>query len=707
MASAHLEAMTVAVGIDAAGTGAIGTRAIGTGTIGKGAIGTRAIGTRAIGTGAIGPEIAGEAHSALAQGRVAGWAQGNVDGMVAGPGGDASASSSPSSSGVGNFRANWQAVLASLDGGIDGHGKSETESSTMDAAPGKTPAKGSSAVEDATSYPLSSSFSGQRAATSLAASERNNDLPGGASRPVRAFSPRGTPAAKTTTAAGVEATDDATNQSPATAQSAGAADGAHTANGHKHTQSQAASTKMAAARVPAVAGGQSPAIAAPGIAPVRASWGGAASAGEPEAPMHTLLAELTLTTSSGLTEDLSGRTAFTEGRVRTNAGAAQTLDNRATGQAQTAVGAGSGARTAAEGALTAGLAQSQSGGHEGLREPNLAGPEGLPKGSPVEGPAPQASPVHAQGGASPQTPAPGPGQPQAFYGDQAQVQAHAEGQAGAGAAASAGVEAAIRKARGDAPASIPVAASAAALQKTVLGSGALNGLTPAERLAQSPAAPDSSQHGEHTVQAQPGGAGTAAPAWAEVLGGAHGTVSAPGGGHAATLGAVPADSGVRATFAALDAAAGPGTQSWVHTGPHQAEAGFEDPALGWVGVRADLGAGGVHAALLPGSVEAAQALSGHLAGLNAYLAEHHTPVAALSMAAPGSQGMDARAGQGMNPGSGQNSGQGGSPAPYSNPQPPAAAISRAVFQETSAPSGQPDGAAPLAIRAGVHISVVA
>ena len=225
---------------------------------------------------------------------------------------------------------------------------------------------------------------------------------------------------KTTTAAGVEATDDATNQSPATAQSAGAADGAHTANGHKHTQSQAASTKMAAARVPAVAGGQSPAIAAPGIAPVRASWGGAASAGEPEAPMHTLLAELTLTTSIGLTEDLSGRTSFTEGRVRTNAGAAQTLDNRATGQAQTAVGAGSGARTAAEGALTAGLAQSQSGGHEGLREPNLAGPEGLPKGSPVEGPAPQASPVHAQGGASPQTPAPGPGQPQAPVAKQAE-----------------------------------------------------------------------------------------------------------------------------------------------------------------------------------------------------------------------------------------------------------------------------------------------
>jgi hypothetical protein len=35
--------------------------------------------------------------------------------------------------------------------------------------------------------------------------------------------------------------------------------------------------------------------------------------------------------------------------------------------------------------------------------------------------------------------------------------------------------------------------------------------------------------------------------------------------------------------------------------------------------------------VVPGSADAAQALSGHLAGLNAYLAEHHTPVEPVTM----------------------------------------------------------------------------
>jgi flagellar hook-length control protein FliK len=95
--------------------------------------------------------------------------------------------------------------------------------------------------------------------------------------------------------------------------------------------------------------------------------------------------------------------------------------------------------------------------------------------------------------------------------------------------------------------------------------------------------------------------------------------------------------------------------SWIHAGSHTAEAGYQDPSLGWVGVRAEVSAGSIHASLVPGSADAAQVLSSHMAGLNNYLAEQHTPVATLTMAASstGSQ-PDPNTGQNMQ--QGQNSG---------------------------------------------------
>jgi hypothetical protein len=109
------------------------------------------------------------------------------------------------------------------------------------------------------------------------------------------------------------------------------------------------------------------------------------------------------------------------------------------------------------------------------------------------------------------------------------------------------------------------------------------------------------------------------------------------------------------TFAALDGDASTSNATWVHTGSRQAEAGFQDPSLGWVGVRADASGTGIHASLLPGSTEAGQALGSHLAGLNTYLDEHHTPVESLTVATPDSQ--SAGTGQGMYQGAGQQGGQ--------------------------------------------------
>jgi hypothetical protein len=106
-------------------------------------------------------------------------------------------------------------------------------------------------------------------------------------------------------------------------------------------------------------------------------------------------------------------------------------------------------------------------------------------------------------------------------------------------------------------------------------------------------------------------------------------------------------------FAALDSAGSTASPTWTHAGAHQAEAGYQDPVLGWVSVRAESSGGGIRAALVPGSEEAGQALGGHLAGLNAYLAEHHATVETVTVAAPEQRG----AGAGMEQGSNQSMNQ--------------------------------------------------
>jgi len=100
-----------------------------------------------------------------------------------------------------------------------------------------------------------------------------------------------------------------------------------------------------------------------------------------------------------------------------------------------------------------------------------------------------------------------------------------------------------------------------------------------------------------------------------------------------------AESSESDAFAAIDRGTGVGATTWIHAGFHRAEAGFDDPVLGWVGVRAGTMGDGIHATLLPGSAEAAQTLSGHLSGLNAYLSEHHAEVSKLTMALPSSNGL--------------------------------------------------------------------
>ena len=167
------------------------------------------------------------------------------------------------------------------------------------------------------------------------------------------------------------------------------------------------------------------------------------------------------------------------------------------------------------------------------------------------------------------------------------------------------------------------------------------------------------------------------------------------------------------TFAALDAGTTVGSPTWAHAGGRQAEAGFEDPALGWVGVRADLSGGSVHATVVPGSTDAAQALSGHLAGLSAYLSENHTPVATLIMSAPGNSGIEAGPdqssghgmGQGMQQSAGQHGEQNHAPALQMESQPDPGVSSSATGGAT--PASGFDATAYAHEGRGTHISVMA
>jgi len=71
---------------------------------------------------------------------------------------------------------------------------------------------------------------------------------------------------------------------------------------------------------------------------------------------------------------------------------------------------------------------------------------------------------------------------------------------------------------------------------------------------------------------------------------------------------------LRPSFDELDRPASNAELHWIHARDNRAEAGFEDPSIGWVRVRAHVDASGVHASVIPGSTEAAEALGAHVSG---------------------------------------------------------------------------------------------
>jgi len=273
-------------------------------------------------------------------------------------------------------------------------------------------------------------------------------------------------------------------------------------------------------------------------------------------------------------------------------------------------------------------------------------------------------------------------------------------------------------ANGDAALQIGQVGPSAALNpiaaKPSLPSGGRSAKQDAQWVAHSPGAGGSAANGNTTPNSQISGAPANVSAMAHDPASAHGAAIAAGG---LTGSSAHSSSGANATetFAALDGGSVPGKPAWIHAGAQRAEAGFQDPTLGWVGVRADMSGGGVHASLVPGSADAAVTLGGHLAGLNSYLAEQHTPVETLTLAAPENREAGLGAGQDMNQGMSQGFNQGESPhagqgagaESPTNSVPGVSSTSVAASQEVSAEIGRIDGKTYDAGTGSVHISVMA
>jgi hypothetical protein len=248
-------------------------------------------------------------------------------------------------------------------------------------------------------------------------------------------------------------------------------------------------------------------------------------------------------------------------------------------------------------------------------------------------------------------------------------------------------------------------AATTAVEKSNFNDARLSPEVLVTRLAHRDSAGDVAQPETHTVLVQQAGAGVEASGLARVPSGTEGTVNAMTA-HAGVTAGTAAGMATQETFAAIDAGTGVGTPGWIRAGSQTAEAGFQDPALGWVGVRADLSGGNVHAELMPGSAEAAQTLNGHLTGLNAYLAEQHTPVATLTLAAPGGSGVETGAGQSLQQGAGQSAEQNTPTQSQSSLEPGTATVTAMPEKGAAAESSGFDTVAYMGEMRGRHISVM-
>lgn len=314
--------------------------------------------------------------------------------------------------------------------------------------------------------------------------------------------------------------------------------------------------------------------------------------------------------------------------------------------------------------------------NQGIEDAQAAGQSALPTAAWNETPVPALSSSH-------------------FVPSQSQPQSSASGQSMAQGIAASASNGNLISAADTFQIAQPAAAASSANQSDLASAGKASG---AARMARVTASRDAVQRASRLTEGQT--ANTAADAPVAMHAVASGTASSSS---FRSSGNAEGESVSSQAFAALDAENGAEKPAWVHTGTRSAEAGFQDPELGWVGVRADVSGGGVHAEVVTGSADAAQALGGHLAGLNAYLTENNTPVATLTMSSSDSNEAAFNSGQSAGQDSGQGSGQGTAQETNAGSL---NAISQ-LRQQSALSTGWQDENAPAATLGGTYISVMA
>ena len=594
------------------------------------------------------------------------------------PGSSISPSSVP---GAESFRSSWQSLLASLGTSMDGLSEEETGTDGTHAVAEAFPAGTAGKASGASPIPVGAATPQKNATIqSLTKLEEQSNGPaaGGAGLTLTG-SRAGIPAWRTATGVARQAAADPAEKHTENANPAEPFTNTRSAGSRKSTKLQPASAEAVAALASALPGIVSWVMPAPGFAHPPANTTGLQkdpssdnlTTGLPDSASRGHLQQTQSNADSP--GSVAGRTSPAGGHAADKDPAVENASHNASVAVDLLNRGESSAPSGEVGAVSAG----------------------------EESPAPGRTGSHAEN--PPQTIAQGqnPIQPQHQTQEIKAVEAPASSLALGPSPTNAGPDLSRS--------SPPLAMSPSAGKPEAAGSARTTGpSTP--RLAHRSSPVEPAQQENHLLGGQPGSSALDGSILSRDPAGTPGAGNTSGDMAGAPAGTA-AGAGSSETFAALDAETATGTPTWIHAGAQRAEAGFQDPALGWIGVRADGSGGGIHAALVPGSADAAQALGGHLAGLNAYLAEQHTPVESLTLAAPESRsaeaGMDQSASQGMYQGAGQNSGQGGYAEPQSNTPASSPANTAAVLQEISVPAGGLDATGHAATPGGVHISVMA
>ena len=608
-------------------------------------------------------------------------------------GAGAPGSSSSSEQGWESFRSNWQSQLASLgavdasvaeEAGADGT-RTSVESGLEEAAGSESPA--TSNLADSAVLPLNQGNTQQVAA--------NVGVTGWLSPGSRA----GISSGRIAAAGSRQAAANLKAKNLADARPAESAGGTRPANTGKNAKPEPAGVGSAPSLVTAIAENVPPAITVYGA--------GSPVANRADAQQSPLQTVLTTALPTGLALNSFSSQAPLSGGPEAAVGRKSTDGNQAADRA-----GGPEAHSSAPDGPGAGAGVTSAAGNQaatGAPSEEPTATEASARGGP--GPSAADESASSAGRISAQAEEPRETQPQNL--GQNQIQAQPGSQPVGGVAAPIAIQAADREsAAGNAAASefVPSPAVDPIVEQPGRSGGGRVSARATEGMAHAASMAEPVQHANHSAEGQSGGTGVDAFALARDPAGARGPMNVADGNAGGSTGAA-AEPAVREAFSALDAEAAPGTPSWIHAGSRRAEAGFQDPDLGWVGVRAEMAAGGVHAALVPDSAAAAQALGGHLAGLNAYLSEQHTPVETLTLAAPHGRGAEQAADEGvshgMHQGSGQDPPQGAYSDPQSDTQPIARAIPAAAVAEVSAQAGRQTTTAQVRGPGDGHISVIA